>query len=127
GGRLRAVLETDIGRDNDPLQAAGGYIWYEVTGITPERDRKLDEVKDQVEARWREDEIANRLKTKASALLEKIKAGGSLADSGLKEETQTGIKRGAPSTPLSAQSGDVIFRTAKGAAPTAHAAPAIAQ
>jgi len=124
---LPAIFATDIGRDNDPLQASGGYIWYEVTGITPERDRKLDEVKDQVEARWREDEVANRLKTKATALLEKIKAGGSLADSGLKVETQTGIKRGAPSAPLSAQSVDVIFRTAKGATATAPAEQAVEQ
>jgi len=124
---LPAVFATDIGRDNDPLQAAGGYIWYEVTGITPERDRKLDEVKDQVEARWREDEIANRLKTKASALLEKIKAGGSLADSGLKVETKTGIKRNAPSAPLSEQSVEVIFRTAKGGAATARAEQAVEQ
>ena len=35
------------------------------TAITPARDRPLDEVKDQVEARWRDDEIATRLKAKA--------------------------------------------------------------
>ncbi len=35
----------------------GGYIWHDVTGITPARERTLDEVKDQVATRWRDDEI----------------------------------------------------------------------
>jgi len=124
---LAAIFATDIGRDNDPLQVGGGYIWYEVTGITPERDRTLDEVKNQVESRWREDETANRLKTKASEFLEKVKAGASLADAGLKVETKTGIKRNAPSAPLSEQSIEVIFRTAKGAATTAPAEQPVEQ
>src|SRR5262249_6159572 len=124
---LAAIFATDIGRDNDPLQVAGGYIWYEVTGITPERGRKLHEVKNQVESRWREDETANRLKTKASEFLEKVKAGASLADAGLKVETKTGIKRNAPSAPLSEQSIEVIFRTAKGAATTAPAEQPVEQ
>ena len=35
----------------------------------------LDEVKEQVEARWREQEIATRLKAKATEMLDKLKAG----------------------------------------------------
>ena len=33
---------------SDPFN--GGYVWYDVLGITPSRERSLDEVKDQVEA-----------------------------------------------------------------------------
>ncbi len=68
-----------------------------MSGITPERDRTLDEVKDQVEARWREDEVANRLRTKAATFLDKVKGGTALAEAAaadsLKVETRTGIKR----------------------------------
>ena len=53
--------------ENEPLRVPsnGGYVWFDVDGITPARDRPLDEVKDQVVARWRDDEIATRLKAKA--------------------------------------------------------------
>jgi peptidyl-prolyl cis-trans isomerase D len=114
---LNAAFSAEIGSDNDPLQSNGGYIWYEISGITPERDRTLDEVKDQVEARWREDEVANRLRTKASQMLEKIKGGTSLADvaatDNLKVATKTEIKRSTPSSPLSDRTVEAIFRTAK--------------
>ena len=77
----------------------GGYVWFDVDAITPARDRPLDEVKDQVVARWRDDEIAARLKTKATEMLDKIKAGTSFADVAaaeqLKVEWRPGIKRSA--------------------------------
>jgi peptidyl-prolyl cis-trans isomerase D len=88
---------SDVGVDNDPIQYKGGYVWYDVLGITPPRDRTLEEVKDQVEARWREDEIANRLRTKATDLVQKLGQSGKLADEaasiGSKVETATGFKR----------------------------------
>ena len=63
---VAAAFATDVGVDNEPLQLPnGGYSGSTSTGITPSRDRTLDEVKDQVEARWRDDEIAKRLKAKA--------------------------------------------------------------
>ena len=62
---LPSAFSAEVGAERDPLQFEGGYVWFEVTGITPSRDRPLDEVKDQVEARWREQEIATRLKAKA--------------------------------------------------------------
>ena len=56
---LSAAFASDVGIDTDPLQLPkGGYLYFDVTGITPSRERPLDEVKDQVEARWRDNEIA---------------------------------------------------------------------
>jgi peptidyl-prolyl cis-trans isomerase D len=116
---IAGVFASDIGTDNDPLQVDGGYVWYEVSGITPERDRTLDEVKDQVETRWREDEVANRLRTKAAAFLDKVKSGTTLAEAAaadsLKVETRAGIKRNSTTPPLSERTLDAIFRTAKDA------------
>ena len=57
-----------------------GYVWYDVLGVTPSRDRTLDEVKDQVEARWRDEQITSRLRAKADDMVEKLKQGGKLAD-----------------------------------------------
>jgi peptidyl-prolyl cis-trans isomerase D len=116
---LAAAFSTDIGVDADPLKVQDGYVWYEVAGITPSHDRTLDEVKDKVAASWREDEIAKRLKDKATQLLDKLKAGSSLADvaaaDGLKVETISGLKRAAASPPLSAAAIDKLFVTAKDA------------
>ena len=123
---LATAFSTDIGVDRDPLQIEGGYIWYEIAGITPSRERPLDEVKDQAEARWREQEIAARLNAKATEMLDKLKAGTSLAEVAaadqLKVESLTGIKRGEPPAPLSALTVDAIFRTVKDAAGSADAA-----
>ena len=75
----------------------GGYVWFDVEQITPARDQPLDEVKDEVVKRWRDDEITNRLRTKATEMLDKIKAGTSFADVAaadkLKVEWRPGIKR----------------------------------
>jgi peptidyl-prolyl cis-trans isomerase D len=117
---LTAAFTTDVGVERDPLQFQDGYIWYDVTGISPSRERSLDEVKDQVEARWREQEIAARLDAKATAILEKLKAGETLLQAAaadrLKVEALTGLKRGEASGPLSAAGVDAVFRTAKDAA-----------
>ena len=74
------AFNSDVGVDNDPIQFNGGYVWYDVLGITPSRERKLDEVKDQVEAKWREDQISSQLRTKATEMVQKLEQGGKLAD-----------------------------------------------
>jgi peptidyl-prolyl cis-trans isomerase D len=117
---LAGAFSTDVGIERDPLQMQDGYVWYDVVAITPSRERPLDEVKDQVEARWREQEVAARLTTKATEILDKLKAGTTLADVAaqdrLKVETLSGLKRGQPSGPLPAAAVDTVFRTAKDAA-----------
>ena len=125
---LTAAFAAQLGVENDPLQVDGGYIWFEVTDITPARERSFDDVKEQLEKRWHEEEIATRLRGKANELLDKLKAGTALAElaaaEGLSVETKTGVKRGDSTAPLSARAIDAIFRTGKGAPGTAEAARA---
>jgi peptidyl-prolyl cis-trans isomerase D len=111
------AFNSDVGVDNDPIQFNGGYVWYDVLGITPSRERNLDEVKDQVEAKWREDQISAKLRTKATELVQKLDNGGKLADEatalGTKVETAANFRRdatvpGVPSAAITA-----AFRTAK--------------
>ena len=52
---LAPAFTSDVGAENDSLPVqGGGYVWYEVMSITPSRDRPLDEIKAQVEKRWRD-------------------------------------------------------------------------
>jgi len=114
---LNAAFATDVGVDNDPIETDGGYIWYDVEAITPAHDRSLDEVKSQVEQRWRQDEIASRLKAKAADLIDKLKNGNAFdalaAADGVKLDHAGGIKRGLSMPVISSQTVDAIFHTAK--------------
>jgi peptidyl-prolyl cis-trans isomerase D len=111
------AFNSDVGVDNDPISFNGGYVWYDVLGITPSRERNLDEVKDQVEARWRDDQVASRLRTKATQMVQKLEQGGNLADEaaavGSKVETASGFRRDASLPGVPASAIKVAFRTAK--------------
>jgi len=123
---LAAAFTTDVGVERDPLQFQDGYIWFDVAGITPTRERALDEVKEQAEQRWRQQEIATRLNTKATEMLDKLKGGATLADVAaadhLTVQTATGLKRGEASGPLAAPAVEAVFQTAKDAFGKAEAA-----
>jgi peptidyl-prolyl cis-trans isomerase D len=111
------AFSSDIGVDNDPIQFGGGYVWFDVLGITPSRERTIDEVKDQVEARWRDDQIGNRLRTKATEIVQKLNQGGKLAEEaaglGLKVDTAAGFKRDATVPGLPTSVIEAAFRTPK--------------
>ncbi len=116
---VNAAYASDVGVDNDPIDADGGYVWYAVTDIAKAHERTLDEVKAQVAQRWRDDEIAARLKTKADEILGKLQGGEAFdtlapADK-LKIETATDIKRGGTNGAITPRMTEVIFRTAKDA------------
>jgi peptidyl-prolyl cis-trans isomerase D len=123
---LDGIFTTEVGVERDPLQAQDGYIWYDVVGITPSHERSLEEVKEKVEQRWREQEIATRLSAKAMQFFDKVKAGAPLAEAAaaehLKVEKADGIKRGGVSTLLSPAGVDAVFRAAKDQAGKADAA-----
>ncbi len=114
------AFNSDIGVDNDPISFNGGYVWYDVLGITPSRERNLDEVKDQVEARWKTEQISSRLRTKALDMVQKLNQGGKLADeaaqASLAVETASGFNRGATLPGLNAGVVAAVFGTAKDSA-----------
>jgi peptidyl-prolyl cis-trans isomerase D len=118
------AFSTDVGVENDPLQTSGGgYVWYDLVGITPSHDRTLDEIKDKVEARYRNDHTAERIDAKAIEMIDKLKAGTPFAEvaaaNGLKVESKSGIQRSKAADPLSSRAVDAVFKTAKGAAANA--------
>jgi peptidyl-prolyl cis-trans isomerase D len=111
------AFNSDVGVDNDPIQFNGGYVWYDVLDITPSRERNLDEVKDQVEARWREDQISTKLRAKATEIVQKLENGGKLADIaaslGVKVETAAGLRRDASLPDVPSAVITAAFRTPK--------------
>ena len=111
------AFNSDVGVDNDPIQFRGGYVWYDVLGITSSRERTLDEVKDQVEAKWREDQISDKLRAKATEMVQKLEQGGTLAAeasaTGAKVETVTGFRRDASPAGVPSSVVTAAFRTPK--------------
>jgi peptidyl-prolyl cis-trans isomerase D len=111
------AFASDVGVDNDPISFNGGYVWYDVLGIIPSRERSLDEVKEQVETRWHDEQVVSRLRTKATEMVQKLDQGGKLADeaasAGLKVETTAGFKRDASPPGLPASAVAAAFRTVK--------------
>jgi peptidyl-prolyl cis-trans isomerase D len=120
---LTNAFAAAVGAQNDALQLkGGGYVWYEVAGITPGRDRTFDEVKDKVEARWRQGEIESKLRAKADEMVKQINSGTKLADLAATDKLQVqwanNLKRqGNPTLP--AQAVAAVFETPQGSAGTA--------
>lgn len=114
---LGPAFASDIGIENEPVQTPdGGYVWFEVIATTPSRERPLAEVQDRVLERWREDEIAARLKAKAAELADKLKTSNVnevAAAAGLKSQTVKGLKRGAVSDAVPAKVVNDVFNTSK--------------
>jgi peptidyl-prolyl cis-trans isomerase D len=120
---LSNLFAAAVGAQNDALQLkGGGYVWYEVAGITPGRDRTFDEVKDKVEARWRQGEVESKLRAKADEMVKQINGGTKLADLAATDKLQVqwanNLKRqGSPTLP--AQAVAAVFETPQGSAGTA--------
>jgi peptidyl-prolyl cis-trans isomerase D len=120
---LSDTFAAAVGAQNDALQLkGGGYVWYEVAAITPGRDRTFDEVKDKVEARWRQGEIESKLRAKADEMVKQINGGTKLADLAATDKLQVqwanNLKRqGNPTVP--AQVVTAVFETPQGSAGTA--------
>jgi peptidyl-prolyl cis-trans isomerase D len=111
------AFASNIGVENDPVQFNGGELWFDVLGVTPSRDRPLDEVKDQVEQRWRAEEVSKRLGAKATEMIANLDKGAKFdaeaAAAGVKVETATAFKRDAEVKGVPERLIAAAFRTPK--------------
>jgi peptidyl-prolyl cis-trans isomerase D len=119
-----AAFASDIGVDNEALRARdGGYVWYEVNGIEPSRDKPLAEVRDEVARQWRENEVAQKLSEKAQQLVERLDKGETLetiaAEVNAQAKTATELARRTAKDDLSADVVNRIFSTPVGKAASA--------
>jgi peptidyl-prolyl cis-trans isomerase D len=78
---LNAVFATEVGVENDPIDAKDdGLVWYELLDITPERLKPLDQVKQEVIAGWRVEEERNRMAKHTDELVKQLNGGKTLED-----------------------------------------------
>ena len=126
-GLVAGTFDSDIGIENDVLQLGDrGFLWYDVAKVIPSRERSLDEVKDDVVAAWKADELSTRLTETAADLLAKAESGTPFialaAEKGLDVQTATGLTRNAPAGDLGAEAVAAVFGGPVGTSATTTAA-----
>ncbi len=78
---VKAAFASDIGVDNDTVATRdGGYVWYEVNGIEPARQKTFDEVKEAVAEAMRSEAAQKALAAKAEDIVAKLAAGQPIED-----------------------------------------------
>ena len=116
---LREAFETDIGVENPPVAiGASGFLFYEVEGITPARDRTLDEVRDRVVADWKRQEAATRLAARSEELRKQVADGRPIAEVAeeleLELQTKRGLRRDSDDVDLGRAGAAAAFGVAQG-------------
>jgi peptidyl-prolyl cis-trans isomerase D len=115
---IKDAFESDIGIENNPIRAGDGWVFMEVTDVTPARDRTLDEVRDQVVAAWTKAETQQRIADLAESLFERLKRGATLSalagEIGATVQTVEGVARGATPQGLSANAVNQAFAGPQG-------------
>ncbi|MCP4073559.1 MAG: peptidylprolyl isomerase [Hyphomicrobiales bacterium] len=77
---LGEAFKTAEGVEADPVSIGNsGFIWYEVKEVFPERQKKLEEVKDEVSRNWVEQTTASSVEKIASDLLSRLNSGEEFA------------------------------------------------
>ena len=76
---IAGAFQSDVGVENNAVRTPdNGYVWYEVTAVTAERDRTLDEVRERVLDAWKQDQIAERLTAEAEKIRDRLETGESI-------------------------------------------------
>lgn len=116
---LQEAFEAETGVENMPLNVGSdSYLFYEVTSVTPARERTLEEVRARVVEDWTANERATRLDSRAAALEKQLADGKPLADIAteldLEVQTRRGLKRDANDADLGADGVAAAFGVARG-------------
>ena len=95
---IRGVFSTEAELENPPIGAGrDGFIWFEVAEVIADRDRTLDEVRDEVIADWIVDEQNSQLDERAQTIAEALRGGASTADlaaeNGYRADSKFGLSR----------------------------------
>lgn len=116
---IQAAFEAETGTENQPLNiGTNGFVFYEVDGITPARDRTLDEVREKVVVDWTAAETAKQLSAKAAELEKRLKDGTELdaiaAELKLEKQTKRGLKREADDADFGREGAAKMFAMGQG-------------
>ncbi len=73
---MRAAFDGKPGVEIEPIDLAdGGYVWVDVIGVTEEKQRPFDQVKEDVKKVWQRDEIARLSAELVAKLVERADKG----------------------------------------------------
>jgi peptidyl-prolyl cis-trans isomerase D len=116
---IKAVFEAEPNTENEALTTTNnGFVFYELTSITPARDRTLDEVRQRVVADWTTEETTKRLTAKADELDKRLKAGTTLdviaGELKLEKQTKRGVKREADDVDFGKDGAAAMFGVGEG-------------
>jgi peptidyl-prolyl cis-trans isomerase D len=116
----RSAFEAGAGVDRDSIELQDGYVWIDMLGSTPERQKPFEEVQSDVKAQYLEAERRKAINAAANALVDRIDKGEPLdavaKEHGLKVETSKPFKRNAPTTALTQSGVRQAFALPKGKA-----------
>lgn len=123
---VKAAFEAKEGAEGEAVELGdGGYAWVDVKGVTKEKQKTYDEVKDDVKAVWRDTETRTAVGKLAADLAERAGRGESLEELAKlghgKVDVATDIKRFGAQSGLPEGAVSIAFATAKGKAATAEA------
>ena len=77
---LSEAFQAGVLEDNPPLAAGqGGFLWYEVVDVLPDRDRTYEEARERVLADWTAVQTAERLDEAAEALAARVSQSTDMA------------------------------------------------
>ncbi len=108
-----AIFEAEEGAELDPIDLGGtGYIWYDLLEVMPPQTKAFDQVRDEVEAAWRDAELRKQVRAAADALAEKARNGTPMselaAEAGASLVTTEPLKRNATQAPGSSAIGQAF-------------------
>ena len=124
---MRTAFESDVGVENDPVDTtAEGFVWVDVTEITPSAIRSMEEVKQEIIDLWKAGKTRDLLIAKAEELVQQANAGtpiDKLAEDLEKTVAETEkLKRRDTDEAFGPNAVATLFRTAQGNTGIAQAA-----
>lgn len=116
---LEEAFKAEVGAETLPVNLGrDGYVWFDVEGITPSRDRTLDESREKVVVDWTAEQQRNELAAKAVELKGRAEKGETLAaiaaELGIAVETKSGLRRSSEDAALSPAAVIAAFGGANG-------------
>lgn len=122
---VRSAFSPGAGIDREAVELQDGYVWIDLAGTTPERQKPYEEVQAEVKTQWLEAEKKQALTAAAQAIVDKVNGGATFeavaTEQGLTIETSKPFKR-LGETPVLTQSGvRQVFALAKGKAASVEA------
>jgi peptidyl-prolyl cis-trans isomerase D len=114
-----AIFAAAPGVETDIIDLAdGGYAWFDLVSVTPQRERTFEETKAAAETDYLEAERRKEIEALATKQVDRIKGGASVdaiaKELGAKLETAENLKRGATAPGLTPAALQTVFALSKG-------------